>query len=233
MNTRRHALIVGGAKGIGRAIGAALIAEGWQITIAGRQSRDEALEAQGARWIQVDASDPEAAKAAVAQAGDFDSLVIAAGPYHRAPLMEETPEAWRGMFAHNLDPVLFLAQAALPQMQARGFGRIVTFSIANAERLQANPFIAGHYIAKIGVLVLTRSLAKLAGAHGVTVNAISPGFIDSGSMSVEEMAHMVKHIPAKRLGTVDDAVAAARFLLSEEAGYVNGANIVVSGGWGL
>lgn len=233
MSTTRHALIVGGARGIGRGIAANLLDDGWRVTLAGRSSRAEDLEDKGARWLKADVSDPEAARGLVADAGPFDSLVIAAGPYHRVPLLEETPEAWRGMFAHNLDPVLFLAQAAIPQMAERGFGRIVTFSIANAERLQSNPFIAGHYIAKIGVLVLTRSLAKVAGAKGITVNAISPGFIDSGSMPVDDMAHMIKHIPARRLGDVDDAVAAARFLLSEEAGYVNGTNLVVSGGWGV
>jgi 3-oxoacyl-[acyl-carrier protein] reductase len=93
--------------------------------------------------------------------------------------------------------------------------------------------VAAHYIAKIGVVVLTKSLAKVLAGDGITVNAISPGFIDSGSATPAELESMLPKIPAGRLGTVDDAVAAARFLLSDEAGYVNGANIVLSGGWGL
>ncbi|MFN3201129.1 MAG: SDR family NAD(P)-dependent oxidoreductase [Bradymonadia bacterium] len=233
MNTTRHALIVGGARGIGRGLASSLLDDGWHVTIAGRSTRAEDLEARGAKWLQADVSDATAAQKLVAEAGPFDSLVIAAGTYHRVPLLKETPEGWRSMFADNLDPVLFLAQAAIPQMAEQGFGRILTFSIANAERLQSNPFIAGHYIAKIGVLVLTRSLAKVAGPQGITVNAISPGFVDSGTIPVDDMAHMIKHIPARRLGTVDETVAAARFLLSEEAGYVSGTNVVVSGGWGL
>ena len=76
-------------------------------------------------------------------------------------------------------------------------------------------------------------LAKLIAADGITMNCVSPGFIDSGSAPKEELDRMVKFIPAGDLGTVDDVVAVVRFLLSEEARYVNGASIQVSGGWGV
>jgi 3-oxoacyl-[acyl-carrier protein] reductase len=228
----RHALVVGGARGIGRGIAAALLDDGIRVTIAGRRSRAEELEARGAEFRAVDVSDPEAARALI-EATQPDILVICAGPYHRVPFLKETPEGWRSMFAGNLDSVFFLAQAALPAMKERGWGRILTFSMANAEKLQANPMVTSHYIAKVGVLVLTRTLAKAAGRHGVTANCISPGFIDSGSATPAELESMIKHIPARRIGTVDETVAVARFLISDAAGYVNGANIVVSGGWGV
>ncbi len=230
--SERHALVVGGARGIGRGIAAALLDDGVRVTIAGRSSRAEDLEARGAAFRAVDVSDPEACRALI-DATSPDILAVCAGPYHRVPLLKETAEGWRGMFAGNLDPVFFLSQAALPGMKERGWGRILTFSMANAEKLQANPMVTGHYIAKVGVLVLTRTLAKAGGRWGVTANCISPGFIDSGSATPAELESMIKHIPARRIGTVDEAVAAARFLLSDEAAYVNGANIVVSGGWGL
>jgi 3-oxoacyl-[acyl-carrier protein] reductase len=229
----RHALIVGGARGIGRGISAALLEDGWSVTVASRSSRDEALEAAGATWRQLDASDPEACRALVAACEPIDALVIAAGPYHRTPLLKETPEGWRRMLDNNLDPVMWLSQAALPGMKQRGWGRILTFSMANADKLQANPFVTAHYIAKIGVLVLTRTLAKAGGRWGVTANCISPGFIDSGSAPREELDTMLPHIPARRIGDVSDVVGAARFLLSEEAAYVNGANLQISGGWGV
>ena len=82
-------------------------------------------------------------------------------------------------------------------------------------------------------MILTRTLAKLLAPHGITVNAISPGFIDSGSAPPGELAAVVKRIPAGYIGTVDDTVGAVRYLLSPEARYVNGANIQVSGAWGI
>jgi 3-oxoacyl-[acyl-carrier protein] reductase len=118
-------------------------------------------------------------------------------------------------------------------MKARKYGRIITFSMANADQMIAQPDITAHYIAKSGILILTRTLAKLLAPHGITVNAISPGFIDSGSAPPEELAPMAKRIPAGYIGQVADTVAAVRFLLSDGAHYVNGTNIHVSGGWGI
>jgi 3-oxoacyl-[acyl-carrier protein] reductase len=97
----------------------------------------------------------------------------------------------------------------------------------------SQPDITAHYIAKAGVLILTRTLAKLLAPHGITVNAISPGFIDSGSAPPEELTGMTKRIPAGYIGTVGDTVAAVRYLLSDDARYVNGANIQISGAWGI
>ena len=229
----RHALIVGGARGLGHAIGSALLDDGWQLTIAGPRTRAPDLEARGATFVACDASDPDACKALVAGLPPVDALVMAAGPYHRVPLMKETVEGWRGMFQSNLDPVFFLAQQLLPGMRKRGWGRILTFSMANADKLQANPYVTAHYIAKIGVLVLTRTLAKAGAKAGVTANCISPGFIDTGSAPQEELDTMLPHIPARKIGVPDDVVGVARFLLSDEASYVNGANIHVSGAWGV
>lgn len=229
----RHALVVGGARGIGAAVAADLLAQGLTVTIAGRRSRSPTLEAAGARWRSVDAADPVQARALIAACQPIDVLVIAAGPYHRTPLLDETDAGWREMFAGNLDSVFYLTQAALPGMKERGYGRILTFSMANADKLQANPMVTAHYIAKIGVLVLTRTLAKAGAEHGVTANCISPGFIDSGSSPPEELEGMRPKIPARRIGQLDDVVSAARYLLSDEASYVNGANLHISGGWGV
>ncbi|MER3423400.1 MAG: 3-oxoacyl-ACP reductase, partial [Nitrospiraceae bacterium] len=115
----------------------------------------------------------------------------------------------------------------------RKHGRIITFSMANADQMIAQPDITAHYIAKAGVLILTRTLAKLLAPHGITVNAVSPGFIQSGSAPPEELASMAKRIPAGYLCEVSDTVAVVRFLLSDEARYVNGTNIHVSGAWGI
>jgi len=120
-----------------------------------------------------------------------------------------------------------------PGMKARQYGRIITFSMANADQMIAQPDVTAHYVAKAGILILTRTWAKMLAPFGITANAISPGFIDSGSAPAEELAGMVKRIPAGYVGEVSDTVAAMRFLLSDDARYVTGTNIHVSGGWGI
>ncbi len=241
----RVALITGGARGIGRAIGLDLAGAGWSVALCYRTSAQDAaqtaaaIEAHGARAlaVQADVSDPATCRALVQQVetawGRIDALINCAGPYHRVDLLQETDEGWREMFVNNLDPVFYLARAVAPGMIERKWGRIISFGMVNADQLSAQPMITAHFIAKMGVLVLTRTLARMLAPHGITVNAISPGFIDSGSAPAEELASMAKRIPAGYIGSVQDAVNTARFLLSEEARYVNGANLYVSGAWGL
>lgn len=239
------ALITGGAKGIGRGIALDLAARHWRIALCYRTSEAEAnataedIMARGGRSLAIrcDVSDPVAAQNLIARVeqewGRIDVLINGAGPYHRINLFDETVEGWNEMFDGNLHPIFYLAQAVAPGMKARKSGRIINFSMANADQMEAQPDVTGHYIAKAGVLILTRTLAKLLAPYGVTVNAISPGFIDSGSAPPQELAAMTKRIPAGYIGTIDDTVAAVRYLLSEEARYVNGANIQISGGWGI
>lgn len=239
------ALITGGAKGIGRAIALDLAGQGWSIAIcyrtsaAAAQETSDAIAAHGgqALAVQCDVADPSAAQRLVTQVetewGRIDALINGAGPYHRVNLFDETTAGWREMFDGNLHPIFYLGQAVAPGMKARRHGRIINFSMANADQMVAQPEVTGHYIAKAGVLILTRTLAKLLAPYGITVNAISPGFIDSGSAPPEELAGVVKRIPAGYVGNVEDTVGAVRYLLSEEARYVNGANLHLSGGWGI
>ena len=245
MNIPRVALITGGAKGIGRAIGLDLAAAGWEIAFCYRSSEREAadtavlLQKSGRRVLvqQCDVSIPDQAstfaKKVEVEFGSVDVLINGAGPYHRVNILEETPKGWQEMLANNLDSVFYMARAVAPGMKARKWGRIISFSMANADQMIAQPDLTAHYIAKAGVLILTRTLAKALAPHGITVNAISPGFINSGSAPESELAGMVKKIPAGYIGEVKDVVGAVRFLLSDDARYVNGTNIHLSGGWGI
>lgn len=241
----RVALITGGARGIGRALALDLTTDGWAVALCYRTSQREAedvrqtIEGQGGKAlaIQCDVSNPEAATRLVQQVEDtwgrVDALVNGAGPYHRIHLFEETFEGWSEMFTNNLHPIFYLAKAVAPGMKGRKSGRIISFSMANADKMEAQPHVTAHYIAKVGVLILTRTLAKLLAPDGITVNAISPGFVDSGSAPPEELAGMAKKIPAGYIGSVQDAVQGVRYFLSDDARYVTGANLHVSGGWGI
>ena len=243
--SQRVALVTGGAKGIGRAVALDLAKHGWAVAICYRTSVAEAdelmkaMQAVGGTGLafQSDVSNAEAAAGLVEEVrqqwGRIDALINSAGPYHRVSLLQETLEGWRSMFDNNLHPVFYLTRAVLPIMRHRKWGRIVSFSMANVEQLIAQPQLTAHYIAKVGLLALSRSFAKLIAADGITMNCIAPGFIDSGSAPEEELSRMVKSIPAGYVGKVDDAVSVVRFLLSDEARYVNGANIQLSGAWGV
>jgi 3-oxoacyl-[acyl-carrier protein] reductase len=239
------ALITGGARGIGRAVALDLASRGWSVAICHRSSAKEAAEVVTAvehhgvngLAVQCDVSDPVAARGFVQRVnqewGRIDALINGAGPYHRVSLLKETNDGWHSMFDNNLHPVFYLSQAVIPIMRERKWGRIVCFSMANAEQLIAQPQLTAHYITKVGLLALARSYARLIAPDGITMNCVSPGFIDSGSAPKEELERMVKLIPAGYVGSVDDAAAAVRFLLSDEARYVNGANIQLSGAWGV
>ncbi len=241
----RVALITGGARGIGRALAIALAQRGWDVALCYRTSEREAQEvvaqaqSHGARGRaeRCDVSDSEAAQAWVKRVeeewGRCDALINCAGPYHRVDYFQETNEGWHEMFDNNLHPLFYLSRALAPGMQKRKWGRIINFSMANAEQLLGQPNLTAHYIAKVGVLVLTRTLAKMLAPDGITVNCISPGFIASGSAPMEELQKMAGKIPAGYIGAVEDAVATCCFLLSDEARYVNGANIHLSGAWGI
>ena len=242
---QKVALITGGARGIGKGIALDLAAQGCSIAICYRTSKQDAqgtttaIQDYGGKGIAIccDVSDPQACQGLVKRVeekwGKIDVLVNGAGPYHRINLFNETPEGWDKMFTNNLHPIFYLAQAVVPGMKLRKYGRIISFGMANADKMEAQPMVTAHYIAKAGILILTRTLAKMLAPYGITVNAISPGFIDSGSAPSGELDGMATKIPAGYIGEIKDTISAARYLLSEKARYVTGTNIHVSGGWGM
>jgi 3-oxoacyl-[acyl-carrier protein] reductase len=241
---RRVALVTGGAKGIGRAAALRLADEGWSVAFCWRTSGDAAeetaaaLTARGAEVLHgaYDVAQPDACQEFVGRVlrerGRIDALVNAAGPYHRQPLLDTSIDDWHAMFDTNLHPLFYLARLVAPGMKDRRWGRVVGFGIAQADRLMGQPNLAPHFIAKVGVVVLIRTLARVLGPYGITANAISPGYIDTGNLAPEELQAALASIPAGYVGQPEDVASVVRFLLADEAQYVNGAHVLVSGGWG-
>jgi NAD(P)-dependent dehydrogenase (short-subunit alcohol dehydrogenase family) len=165
-------------------------------------------------------------------------MVTSAGLDQFKAFTDITPEAWNRMIAVNLTGTFHCLQAAVPDMLAGGWGRIVTISSSSAQSGAAR---MAHYVAsKGGVVGLTKALALELAPHGITVNTIPPGFIDTpmvrraeASGELPDVNMVVARTPVRRAGTPDDIAAACAFLCSEEAGYITGQQINVNGGWYL
>lgn len=236
---RGGALVTGSAKGVGRAVALMLAAGGLDVAVHYRSSAAEAGEvvraAQrfGVRALALRADVTDEAEAqglvdAAAQAlGGLRVLVNNVGDYHRGPLAELDAGTWRRMFDSNLHATFYTCQRAVPILRAAGGGRIVNLGYAGAELLKARPGIVAYVAAKAGVLHYTKALAVAEAAHGITANVVSPGVLENS------VTKPMEELPMARTGTLDELVAAVRYLLSPEARYVTGVHLEVAGGWNL
>jgi NAD(P)-dependent dehydrogenase (short-subunit alcohol dehydrogenase family) len=165
--------------------------------------------------------------------GPVDILINNVGDFLQKPLCDTSTENWDQIIQSNLYSVFYCCKAAVPAMKKKRWGRIINIGLVNANRNQAFKLVAPYAIAKSGVLTLSKSLAVEVARFGITVNVVSPGLMDNGSLSTLKKTGLAKKVPMKRLGDSDDLLAIAKFLLSEKAAYITGADIAVSGGWGL
>lgn len=233
------ALVTGSAKGIGRAILLALAADGYDVAVHYRSSQAEALavarEASEfgvtADTLQADVTRPDDAAdlvhLAAASLGGLNVLVNNVGNYHRGPLGELDAATWLEMFASNLHATFYTCQAAVPLLRERGGGRIVNLGYAGAQVFTARPDIAAYAIAKTGVILYSKALAKDNAAHGITVNVVSPGVLENS------VTKPLSEIPMGRAGELGELTGAVRYLVSSEARYVTGVTLEVAGGWNL
>ena len=235
------AIVTGGSGGIGFACARALAAEGARIVLGDLDARVVAasaaeLGADVAAAATVDVAQPDDAQrlvdVALERFGRLDVLVASAG-IHRATRVDElSREEWDLLLAVNLRGVFLPAQAALGVLVPQGSGRIVTIG-SLAGQVGGLAASAAYAASKGGVIALTKSLARYAGPHGVTVNCINPGIIDSpmtAGWSQEDLARLTAATPLGRLGTIDEVAAAAIFLASDSASFVHGAHVDVNGG---
>ena len=247
-SSRRVAVVTGAAAGIGRAEAIALARAGHDIgltahaDVAGVEETARRCEALGARTLVTPADiacgeDIRRLVAAVTDAfGRLDVLVNnagALGPDLNRPLVELSEELWHRMLDSHLTGTFLCIKHAAPVMIARGWGRIVNTASIHG-RVGGRPTL-GHYgAAKAGVIALTRTAARELGGHGVTVNAVSPGFVRThqleGTLGPDRLRALAGQVPLGRIGDPDEVAAAVVFLASEAASYVNGAVLDVHGG---
>lgn len=244
----RVAVVTGGASGMGLGAARHLAAAGHAVAIfdvAGDAAEQAAAElrAKGARTLaaRVDVTDRSAIDAAIARVrselGPVLIMVTSAGIESFTPVTEISRELWDRIIAVNLTGTFDSIQAALPDMLAAGWGRIVTISSSSAQSGAPN---MAHYVAsKGGVIALTKALARDLAAKGITVNTIPPSIIDTPMARHAEsegridLAMVAKMTPVGRMGTPDDVGAAIAFLCSDQAGFITGQQIGVNGGWYL
>ena len=236
----RVALVTGGTGAIGTEICRQLAAAGCRVGALGHPAeagriRDWQSALKGVDVELCDLGDFEAAGRAIAalesRLGPADILVNAAGITRDARLAKMTPDHWRQVIGANLDSVFNATKAVFDGMCTRGFGRIVNISSVNGQKGQFGQ--ANYSAAKAGMHGFTMAVAQEGAAKGVTVNTVSPGYIQTpmtAAIKPEALQKIVAGIPAGRMGTPADIARAVVFLCADDAGYITGANLAVNGG---
>lgn len=243
--TGRIALITGSSQGIGRALAQGLAAAGATVVVHGRDARKaeraagEIAEATGTSPIvsTFDVTDAEAVDAGIGELeaahGTPDILVNNAGLQRRAPIAEFADDDWHDLLATNLTSAFLLSRRLARGMIERGSGRIV--SIGSVQSQLARPSIAPYSATKGAIVMLTKGLCADLAPHGITANAIAPGYFATELTQPlvhdpEFSAWVAQRTPAGRWGDVRDLVGAAVFLASDASAFVNGQTLYVDGG---
>ncbi len=253
----KTAIVTGSTSGIGLGIAEALAAAGYGVVLNGLGNADEieAIRTRLAekyrvvvRYASADMSRPETIATMVADTekefGAVDILVNNAGIQHVAPIEEFPVERWNAILAINLSASFHSIRYALPGMKRRRWGRII--NIASAHALVASPFKSAYVAAKHGIAGLIKTVALEAAEHGITANAVCPGYVltplvehqipDTAKARGMTEAQVVKEVllaaqPTKRFVTTAEVAALTVFLASDEAASITGAILPVDGGW--
>ncbi len=246
----RVALVTGAGSGIGRAIALRLARDGWAVAVndvdAGRAERvagEARAAAPRAAPLVADVGDPDAARGmvrdAIAALGSVDLLVNNAGICRLGAIVDFADADWHATFRVNVDGVFFACRAVLPHMLARGRGGIV--NIASWSGKAGAPYFGPYCASKFAVIGLTQSLAKEVAGRGVRVNAVCPGIVagtemrarvdrESRELGRPTSTDRIGWIPLGRLAEPDDVAGVVAFLASDDARYMTGQAINVTGG---
>lgn len=232
----KRVLVTGASRGIGRALALGLAHAGAELILAARdiQAVDSLADEIGARRLRLDQRDLTSINDAIAEAGPVDVLINNAGVEEVRPSLEVDEALWDKILDTNLKGAFFVARGVAKAM-AEGTGG----AIINLASLTSFVGVAGavpYTASKSGVLGMTRALSTEWAARGIRVNAIAPGYFQTGMTDVfyenkDWVAAMTAKVPMGRLGALDDLVGAAVFLASDAARYISGQCITVDGGY--
>ena len=242
-----RALVLGGTKGLGFACAQALSLAGVQVAVNGRSrvEGEAAAKAVGGVFVAGDLSNEADRQALIAtmRASVAPSIIVTnAGGPPTGQFEEIASDAWRRAFETNMLAPLEIVRAFLPAMKARGYGRVLNITSFVVKELYPNMSLSNGL--RIGLTGAMGSMAREVAAHGITVNGLLPGLMDTGALErvvrdrmkrTGETEAVVKEamsasIPMRRLGRASDFGALAAFLASKQAGYITGQNICIDGG---
>ena len=248
----KHALVTGGATGIGFAIANALLAQHCKVTIAGRTEANlqravaQLREVGEISCVVMDVADHVSVHAGFAKAathfGVIDILINNAGQAQSAAFLKTDDAMWQQMLSVNLTGTFYCSQQALPAMLQAGWGRIV--NVASTAGVKAYSYVAAYCAAKHGVIGLTKSLAQEFANKGITINAVCPGYTDTALVSAaittivektgisaeQAMTHLTSANPQQRLITPEEVANTVAWLCQPQNAAINGQSIVVAGG---
>jgi 3-oxoacyl-[acyl-carrier protein] reductase len=244
--THRVAVVTGSTRGIGRAIALRLARDGYTVVLNYRTEDGAAASAlaeiralvPSSIVVKADVSTPEGAQSvtgrAIATFGCIDVLVNNVGPFLAKPLVETNDREWRETLDANLSSAFYCTRAVLPQMRARRQGNVINVGAMNTDVLQVGVFEApAYYVAKAGLMMLTRWLARSEAPFNIRVNAVNPGFIETEEYAKypeTDKARWARMIPTGTFGRPEDVAGAVGFLVSDDARYITGAVLHVHGG---
>jgi 3-oxoacyl-[acyl-carrier protein] reductase len=235
-------LVTGSSRGIGRAIALRLAQDGCSLVInykSNSWAADQVVEmisktGRRAASFQCDVSNfagvEEMIKKVKSEFGRIDILVNNVGPFLYKTIFDTTIQEWHEILNSNLNSVFYCCKAVVPMMREQRSGVIINIGAPNAERTQGYLKNCAYAVAKTGVVVFSKSLAKEEAGNGIRINVINPGFIETENYTEEMKKEMPQQVPMKRLGKPEDIANAVAFLASDEASYINGTVLNVHGG---